>query len=243
MLQTKKQLITAIQGYDFLGCFKVERDPKIKIKLQALHHLQQGKNLCEVAEIVLADERTVRSWLKAFVEFNYEGLIEREGRGRRPRLPPEEEENFKDEIDRLHEDKNGGRVIAENIQKLLSENFDCNYSTSGVYALLDRLNVVWISGRSKHPKHSEGAIEQFKELFPDELKKIQDEHPDIKIEVWWQDESHIGQQGSLSRVWAAKGTRPRVIRQKQFLSTISLVQFVLKKIRAVHSFSRRQTPA
>tara|TARA_Y100000310_G_scaffold335936_1_gene419204 strand:- start:39 stop:1097 length:1059 start_codon:yes stop_codon:yes gene_type:complete len=219
MLQAKKQLITAIQEYDFLSCFKVERDPKIKIKLQALHHLQQGKKLCEVAKIVLADERTVRSWLRSFVEFDYEGLIEREGRGRKPRLPPEEEENFKDEIDRLHEDKNGGRIIAEDIQKLLSEKFDCNYSTSGVYTLLDRLNVVWISGRSKHPKHSEEAVEQFKELFPDELKKIQDEHPDTVIEVWWQDESRIGQQGSLSRVWAAKGTRPRVIRQKQFLST------------------------
>ncbi|MCB9026015.1 MAG: IS630 family transposase [Bdellovibrionaceae bacterium] len=40
-----------------------------------------------------------------------------------------------------------------------------------------------------------------------------------KIEVWWQDESRIGQQGSLSRVWAEKGTRPRVVRQRQFLST------------------------
>jgi transposase len=108
-----------------------------------------------VADIVLVDERTVRSWLKSFVEFDYEGLIEREGRGRRPRLPPESEEIFKDEIDRLHDEKNGGRVLAEDIQRLLFEKFDCNYSISGVYTLLDRLNIVWISGRSKHPKHSE----------------------------------------------------------------------------------------
>ena len=161
MLQPKKQLVLAIQEYDFLSCYRVERDPKIKIKLQALHHLQQGRKLCEVADIVLVDERTVRSWLKLFVEFDYEGLIEREGRGRKPRLPPTEEENFKDEIDRLHEEKNGGRVIAEEIQKLLLDRFDCNYSISGVYTLLDRLNIVWISGRSKHPKHSEEAIEQF----------------------------------------------------------------------------------
>ena len=35
--------------------------------------------------------------------------------------------------------------------------------------------------------------------------------------MWFQDETRIGQQGSLSRVWAKKGTRPRVVRQQQFL--------------------------
>lgn len=203
----------------FFGMLRVERDPKIKIKFLALHHLQQGKKIVEVADMVLVDERTVRSWLKAFVLFDYEGLIERPGRGRKPRLPAKDEESFKIEIDKIQEAKNGGRIIAEDIQKLLFEKFNCNYSIPGVYTLLDRLNIVWISGRSKHPKSSQEAIDQFKEIFPNELVKIQQEFLDKEIEVWWQDESRIGQQGSLSRVWAAKGTRPRVVRQKQFLST------------------------
>ena len=33
-----------------------------------------------------------------------------------------------------------------------------------------------------------------------------------------QDESRVGQQGSLTRVWAPRGTRPRKVRQKQFIS-------------------------
>jgi len=36
------------------------------------------------------------------------------------------------------------------------------------------------------------------------------------VDVWFQDESRIGQQGSVTRIWALKGTRPRVIRQQQF---------------------------
>lgn len=28
------------------------------------------------------------------------------------------------------------------------------------------------------------------------------------VEVWWQDEARIGQQGTLTRVWAARGSRP-----------------------------------
>lgn len=39
------------------------------------------------------------------------------------------------------------------------------------------------------------------------------------MEVWFQDETRVGQQGSSTRIWAIKGTRPRVVRQQQFLST------------------------
>ena len=28
------------------------------------------------------------------------------------------------------------------------------------------------------------------------------------VEVWWQDEARVGQQGTLTRVWAARGSRP-----------------------------------
>ncbi|NYT46799.1 MAG: transposase [Candidatus Methanofishera endochildressiae] len=40
---------------------------------------------------------------------------------------------------------------------------------------------------------------------------------DIKdTEVWFQDEARVGQRGTVTRIWANKGTRPRVIRQQQF---------------------------
>ena len=113
----------------------------------------------------------------------------------------------------------GGRITAKNIKQLLTDKFDCNYSDSVVYSLLDRLNIVWISGRSKDPKSSEEAILAFKENFPDEVEKITKQIQNDLIEVWWPDESRIGQQGSLTRQWATKGTRPRVIRPKQFIST------------------------
>ena len=33
------------------------------------------------------------------------------------------------------------------------------------------------------------------------------------VDVWWQDEARVGQQGTITRMWALKGTRPRAIRQ------------------------------
>jgi hypothetical protein len=36
------------------------------------------------------------------------------------------------------------------------------------------------------------------------------------IEFWWQDEARIGQQGTLTRVWARRGSRPRAVRDHRF---------------------------
>jgi transposase len=218
-MQNFSYLIKSIQDYDFKATYKVERNAKVAIKLQALHHLQEGKTLRAVAEMVLCTQKTVKGWLTRFVEFDYEGLLQRPGRGRKPRLPVVEEENFKDALDELSDNTNGGSIDAKEIQKLLLDKFDCNYSRSGVYTLLDRINVVWITARSKHPKSSQEAMDEFKKMFPLEVQKIRDKFFNQKIEVWWQDEARVGQQGTLSRVWARKGTRPRVVRQRQFIST------------------------
>ena len=38
------------------------------------------------------------------------------------------------------------------------------------------------------------------------------------VEIQFQDEARFGQQGSITRIWAPKGSRPQVIRQGQFIS-------------------------
>jgi len=38
------------------------------------------------------------------------------------------------------------------------------------------------------------------------------------VEVWFQDETRVGQQGAISRTWHIKGKRPRLVKQQQFLS-------------------------
>ena len=40
-----------------------------------------------------------------------------------------------------------------------------------------------------------------------------------KVDIWSQDKTRIGQQGSLTRIWAKCGTRPWKVKQQQFIST------------------------
>ena len=39
-----------------------------------------------------------------------------------------------------------------------------------------------------------------------------------QIDIWFSDESRVGQKGTLTRIWAKRGTRPRVVRQQQYLN-------------------------
>lgn len=38
------------------------------------------------------------------------------------------------------------------------------------------------------------------------------------VDIWFQDEARFGQQNTTTRLWAEKGTRPRAVKQQQFLS-------------------------
>lgn len=51
-----------------------------------------------------------------------------------------------------------------------------------------------------------------KEALPSHIK-IED------VEIWFQDETRVGQQGSITRTWFYKGKRPRLVRQQQFLNS------------------------
>jgi transposase len=45
---------------------------------------------------------------------------------------------------------------------------------------------------------------------------VTDAHPGKRVEVWVQDEARIGQQGTLTRVWAERGSRPTAVRQTEY---------------------------
>lgn len=55
-----------------------------------------------------------------------------------------------------------------------------------------------------------------KKLLPEAVKQLKGLFPDKDIQVWFQDEARIGQQGTISRIWADTGSRPRSIRQTNY---------------------------
>lgn len=45
---------------------------------------------------------------------------------------------------------------------------------------------------------------------------MREEHADKQVQVWFQDEARIGQQGTLTQVWAQCGSRPTAVKQTEY---------------------------
>jgi transposase len=45
---------------------------------------------------------------------------------------------------------------------------------------------------------------------------VKQQHPDRQVEVWMQDEARVGQQGTLTRLWAQTGSRPTAVKQTEY---------------------------
>ena len=48
------------------------------------------------------------------------------------------------------------------------------------------------------------------------VQGVREQHPDKKVAVWFQDEARVGQQGTLTRVWAERGSCPRAVKQTEY---------------------------
>jgi len=48
------------------------------------------------------------------------------------------------------------------------------------------------------------------------VREVQQKYPDQRIAVWFQDEARVGQQGTLTRIWAERGSRPRAVWQTEY---------------------------
>ncbi len=54
--------------------------------------------------------------------------------------------------------------------------------------------------------------ELFKEIVPEQIDAIAEAHPGQEVRVYFQDEARFGTQGTITRVWAPRGSRPRAVR-------------------------------
>jgi transposase len=156
------QLPENFYDYDFAELAKSERDPRKRSRLTALGILQQQVSLNKTAKLLKTERKTVRGWLTKFKQFGLEGLSDKHRSGRPPRLKKDQEADFTAAVLQLQQDRKGGRITGFDIQKLAEEKFNAIYSLDRIYTLLSHLKIVWITGRSKHPKSNEALQEAFK---------------------------------------------------------------------------------
>ena len=50
------------------------------------------------------------------------------------------------------------------------------------------------------------------------IDKLPEDQTLESVDIWFQDEARFGQQNTTTRLWAEKGSRPRAVKQQQFIN-------------------------
>src|SRR3954469_12035968 len=183
-------------------------------RVQAVALAKQGDNAPDIARALGVSRRAVQAWVAAYNRGGLEALPDRPHPGRAPILPRAEEGRFLARIDAPPRREDG--VCARrgaDIRRILEREFGARYSLDGVYKLLDRLDYSSLMPRPQHEDADPELQAIFKEVVVDQIEAIAEKHPGEEVQVWHQDEARFGQQGTITRVWARRGSRPRRPRQ------------------------------
>ena len=154
--------LEGIENHDFDNLSKTAGNARERKRYLAFAHLKDGRNFTETAEMVRVQRRTLMNWVKWFRTQGIKGLKDRHGGGITPYVPSNEYENFKNHVLELQQKRRGGRIRGEDIAQLIKEKYGALPSLSSVYATLKRAGIVWITGRSQHPKSKKSFQIAFK---------------------------------------------------------------------------------
>lgn len=150
---------------DFIEMYKKNSQHRYAIRILALAKVQEGYAVKHVAPMVNKHANTIHEWIKLYKNEGLDGLFSiKSGRGAKPKIKADISE-VKSEIEQLNADRKGGRNTAKIYQAKLKEKYGVEYSLSGIYDMLHRMNLSWITSRSVHPKADPKEQEKFKKSF------------------------------------------------------------------------------
>jgi transposase len=163
--------------------------------------------------------RAVQEWVERFNRQGLEGLQDGRGGNRRETLSAEQKAEFCERIDQGSRPEDGVCTLCGiDLQHILAQEFNLLRRLSSVYALLHRLKYSCLRPRPRHHKADPQAQQQFLDQLPKQLAVVAQAHPQRRIRLYFEDESRFGQQGTMTRVWARRGSRPTAVRQTEYES-------------------------
>lgn len=154
--------IEGIKQYNFDKLAKTEGSPRERRRFLAFAHLSEGQTFTQAAASVRVKLRSLMRWVKRFRTEGLEGLKDKAGRGAKPLILAEHRAAFRQAVLELQERRTGGRIRGRDILELMHTKYGIDPTLKTVYNTLKRADLVWITGRSIHPKADLAAQEAFK---------------------------------------------------------------------------------
>ena len=137
---------------------------KVANKLQAIISAKEH-NITEVARIFGITRATLFKWIKNFESQSIDGLIIKNGRGRKRILDKSKESIVKEIIE------NNPNITARALKQVISKQLSITISIASSYRLMHRLGFNYITPRKQHYKQKIQDIPAFKKTSKDKPKQ------------------------------------------------------------------------
>ena len=161
----KATLPKELFDYDFASMAKKEPHARTRQRFIILSHLKEGVTITEISKFFRVTRTAIHRWLRRLESEGIEGLREKKGRGSHLKLSSNQHVAFKKSVLELQHNRNGGRIRGEDVLRLMKEKFGVSCSLDTAYRMLARVELVWITGRSIHPKTDLESQEAFKKTL------------------------------------------------------------------------------
>jgi transposase len=192
---------------------------RLWLRYQAVVLAKQGCSAPEIARALGCSRRAVQTWVAKYNRDGTLGLQEGRHTGRPPRLAGPDVLRFQERLEAGPKPEDGTCTLrGTDLRRILRDEFGVTLGRQAVFDLLHRLGYSSLMPRPQHESANPEVQEFFKEIVVEQIAAIAAAHPDEEIRTYHQDEARFGQKGTIARVWARRGSRPRAVRQTGFTS-------------------------
>ena len=153
-----------LRNTDFTSLARKQKSNQMKMRLLALSHIQDGYSRTQTAKFLKVSRTSVNKWVTTFLEQGFEGLKDKPKTGRRSYLSSAQKQQLSIFINENSVKPSGGRLTGMDVRSYIEDHFGKTYHLDSIYVLLKKLGFSWITPRSKHPKQSKQAQEDFKKI-------------------------------------------------------------------------------
>jgi transposase len=183
-------------------------------RVQTVVLATQGWTAQDIADALGGSLKAVKNWVARYNRGGIQALHERPRSVPPLRLDPQEYPRLKQRLDAPPRPEDCVCTFrGRDVQRILEQEFGVLMSLQAVYDLLARFGYSSLMPRPQHEDANPEVQEFFKEIVVEQIDAIAGQHPDREVRVFFEDEARFGTQGTITRVWAPKGSRPRAVRQ------------------------------
>ena len=146
---------------------RLRRYAPIRLRLRAVILSLEGQRRKRIAAQLDRRPAWVIRRPDRFKAEGVEGLFDRPRSGRPTKLARDREESFRARVPAGPRPEDTVRVRrGKDLQRIWEKEFAATHTPDGVYRLLHRLGLSWVSPRPRHPKSDRAAQERFRDEAP-----------------------------------------------------------------------------